>query len=163
MNSSDIPRQLTRSSFKKIQNSIEGIRQELPFLIYLTPEERRNHSEFSDKKMDFILKVLNLAEMNPLLVPPDVEVKKFRKGVALMLNLKAILRNLSNLKSAVDDATLPLKNEVLQTAFSFYDSALEAARVEFPGALTVAEDLKDMFPGKHEEVDKEEPEKFVKN
>jgi hypothetical protein len=61
--------------------AIQTIRQKLPFLIDLTPEERRALPRFGEKSRGFVEQALQVAEQNP-----DIPPRSFGVGVRRIIS-----------------------------------------------------------------------------
>ncbi|SEN23589.1 hypothetical protein SAMN04488505_10946 [Chitinophaga rupis] len=70
-----------------IQQAITTIKTHLPFLLKLSPDEKRIYARMGDKSLPFVDKALGYAETNPHLVPPYLQVMEFKKDMELVKSL----------------------------------------------------------------------------
>ena len=71
--------------------AIAKLKSSLPFLIDLTPEERRALPKLGDKSRAFVSKALEVAIQNEDILPRSFELEEFKRNVALYSSSKAIL------------------------------------------------------------------------
>ncbi len=74
-----------------VPDAIQTIRTKLPFLIDLTPEERKSLPRLGDRSHAFVSKALELATQNYDILPRSFDVEEFRKDVELLDALRPIL------------------------------------------------------------------------
>jgi len=138
---------LGTGDYNQIINRINAIKAALPFLINLTPDERRRGLRQGDKSMAFVSKALEYASAHPNLVPPYLNVGEFQKDHDLREQLLHILREMNSLVEAIDDTVLALGREEFEQALIFYNSVKQAAKGNVPGTGSIYEDLAERFPG----------------
>lgn len=138
---------LAAADLTSILNKINEIKVLLPFLVNLTPDDIRGLSKISDKSEPFVTKALGYAETTPTLVPPYLSVPEFRKDYNLYLQLKAVLQQLEQLLEGVRDTSIAVGSEANAGALTFYKSAQVAAKLNVPGAESIADDLAQRFEG----------------
>src|SRR5438132_10169395 len=61
-----------------IMTAIETIRQKLPFLLNLTPAERKGLAKLGDKSRAFVLKAVDVATQNPETLPGTHSIEDVR-------------------------------------------------------------------------------------
>lgn len=132
----------------EIINLIQQLTQKMTFLINLTPEERINLPKMGDKSIAFVEKALELAEANPQLVPPFVNVSELRRDFELAINLREIFMLVKQLYEKLDDTTLAVGSEAYVSALSFYNSAKNASKMNVPGTDAVVNELSNRFVGR---------------
>jgi hypothetical protein len=70
--------------------AIETIRQNLPSLIDLTPEERRSLPRMGDRSRGFVAQALKVATLNPGILPLSFDVGEIRNDVGLYSTLSSV-------------------------------------------------------------------------
>ncbi len=130
-----------------IINLINQINQKLPFLINLTPEERINIPKMGDKTVAFVQKAIELAEQNPNLVPPYVNISEMKKDFELSEALREILNLVSQLYEKLSDTYMAAGSEAYVAALQFYNSAKWAAKSNVAGTDAIVNELSKRFAG----------------
>ncbi len=119
-----------------------------PYLLSLTPLERKERYKMGDKTVSFVDKAGEYAGLNPNLCPPYLNLSDYSIDMLDVKALRSLLIKLEQLRDGVDDTMMVAGGEALQAALIFYSSANEAARHNVPGAKAIYEDLKTRFPGR---------------
>jgi hypothetical protein len=126
-----------------------------PYLIALTPDERRALPKVSDKSISFMDKTLSYVNTNPEFAPPYLNVAELSKDVDAAEILNSIAVPLEQILTGLEDTMMLAGSEAYIAALSYYNTAKEAARRDVPNAKSVYEDLRQRFPSKSK---KEEPQ-----
>lgn len=100
--------------------ALDGIRDKLPFLVDLTPEERQRRPKFSDETQGFALLALDAFEQNPDAFPAAFDGTAFGKDLALLDALSSVRMAVAQLHEHVEDTHLQLKSEAYQDALYVY-------------------------------------------
>jgi hypothetical protein len=103
--------------------AIETIRQKMPFLIALTPEQRRSLPKMGDKSRAFVDKALNVAQLNSDFLPRSFSVEEMARDVALTAALQPIMAALTRLQEQVLDTYTEVGSEAYTAALVVYQSA----------------------------------------
>lgn len=140
--------QLAPAAITAITNAIQVIQTNLPFVLNLTAEERKELPKMGDKTVAFVNKALEYAKLNPQLVPTFMNVAEFSKDVELVNALTKVAFPLSQLSEKLDDTTMEAGSEAYTAALVFYNSVKAAAKAGVPGMKVVADDLQARFPGR---------------
>jgi len=114
---------LTAADREVILQAIQTIRDKLPFLIDLTPEDRRALLKMGDKSRAFVSGSLALASQNAEFLPRSFDVSEMRRDVELYEQLAAILIPLSQLQELMDDTLMELGSEAYAAALVVYQYA----------------------------------------
>ena len=128
--------------------AIATIKTKLPFLVNLSPDERRQLPKMSDKKIGFDQKCAGYMTSNPELIPSFVNVAELGKDRTLAADLNDIARQLSELAEGVSDTTMLALSEAYMTDLSFYQNVRQAAQRGVVGADSIYGDLNTRFPGR---------------
>ncbi|MBV8856872.1 MAG: hypothetical protein JOZ02_08090 [Acidobacteria bacterium] len=108
--------------------AIETIRKKLPFLIDLTPEERRALPRYGDKSRGFIEQALQVAEQNPGVLPSTFDVGEMRNDLELLTALSSVQTGLAQLMELVDDTVLAAGSDAYAAALIVYQFARAAGK-----------------------------------
>ncbi len=92
---------LGTGDYNQIINRINAIKAALPFLINLTPDERRRGLRQGDKSMAFVSKALEYASAHPNLVPPYLNVGEFQKDGLTEQTIKKTEKSMDETESFV--------------------------------------------------------------
>ncbi len=114
---------LSTTTRDEILVNINAIKQQLPFLIDLTTDERKGLSKMGDKSSAFVTKALEVATQNPDFLPRAFNVEEMRKDVELMQMLQPILMVLNQLQDLVEDTYMQVGSEAYTAALNVYNYA----------------------------------------
>jgi hypothetical protein len=103
--------------------AVQTIRQKLPFLVDLSPEERHRLPKMGDKSRAFVEQALTIASQNEDVLPRSFDVEEFRRDVELMDALRPIAAALAQLYELVDDTLLEVSSEAYASALAVYGYA----------------------------------------
>ncbi|MDR2247822.1 MAG: hypothetical protein LBE17_14320 [Treponema sp.] len=131
----------------QVQTKIQEIQTLLaPYMLALTPEERRDLPKMGAKTISFVEKAYDFARQNPNLIPPYFDLDAFGVDFADAHGLWTLANAVRQLEEAFDDTEMTAGSEAYQAALVFYKSAKMAAAQDIPGAKAVYEELKTRFP-----------------
>lgn len=119
---------LSQADRQTVLDAINTIRQKLPFLIDLTPEERRTLLRMGDKSRGFVTQALTVAEQNEDILPRSFDVAEMRKDVELLDALASIMASLSQLTELVEDTYMAVGSESYASALLVYQFARAAGK-----------------------------------
>lgn len=108
--------------------AIQTIRQKLPFLIDLSPEERHRLPKMGDKSRAFVGQALTVAAQNEDVLPRSFDVEEFRRDVELLEALQPVAAALAQLYELVDDTLLEVSSEAYASALAVYGYARAAGK-----------------------------------
>lgn len=142
----NISASLSPADITAINTALETIEQKLPFLINLTPDERRSLFKMGDKSLAFVNNSVTAAKTNPGILPANFDTEEFNRDYELAMNLSELLTRLQQLTEKVDDTLLAVGSEAMNSSLAVYDYVKTGAKTT-PGLKTVAEQLKERFKG----------------
>lgn len=137
---------LSQKDRDEVMAAIATIKEKLPFLIDLTPEQRQSLLKMGDKSRAFVSKALEVATQNPDFLPRNFDLAEMRKDVQLFEQLYPIVLSLSQLQDLVDDTCLAVGSEAFAAALQVYNYA--KASGEGSGLDTLIEDMGQRFARK---------------
>jgi hypothetical protein len=119
---------LSQADRQAVLDALNTIRTKLPFLIDLSPEERRTLPRMGDKSRGFVAQALEVAEQNPDILPRSFDVSEMRKDVELLSALSPVLAALAQLNELVDDTYMAVGSEAYAAALLVYQFARAAGK-----------------------------------
>ncbi|GGE97243.1 hypothetical protein [Hymenobacter cavernae] len=141
---SDIP----QSVVLEVQQALNTIKAALaPYLVSLTPEERKTMLRMADKTVAFVQKTNDYATSNPAFVPPFVDLAELKQDVAALTALTPLHQQLEQLALDVDSTMMTAGSEAYGNSLTIYNNIKFLAQNKQPGAQTAFEDLKQRFAG----------------
>jgi hypothetical protein len=146
MASNRVSAQLLPADKAAVMQAIATIKTKLPFLIDLTPEERRALPKTGDKTNAFVQKAAEVAQQNSDFLPRSFNVDGLVQDVALYEDLRAIALALAPLNELVDDTMMDVGSEAYASARWSYQYAKNSGQGEALDA--VADELGKRFAKK---------------
>lgn len=137
-----MPQKDMASAIEKL-NELLGILK--PYLVALTPDERRDLPKMSDGNAPFVDKSVHYARTNPELVPAFVNVDELEIDIKAVTDLSQLYRLAEKLCSGLSDTIMLSGSEAYVAALAFYKSVKVAANMNVQGAQPIYEDLKKRF------------------
>lgn len=116
-----------------------------PYLIALTPDERRTIPKMSDKTLPFVEKTLDYTTSDPQFAPPYMNKQELANDMKVVGQLVPLLRTVEQLNNGLDDTIMAAGGESYVNALGYYNSVKQAAKMNIPGAKAIYEDLKKRF------------------
>jgi hypothetical protein len=127
---------LSQADQQAVLSAINTIREKLPFLIDLSPEERRTLPRMGDRSRGFVSQALEVASQNTDILPRSFDVDEMRKDVELLNALSPIMLALAQLNEFVDDTFMEVGSEAYTAALAVYQYARAAGKgAALDGAL----------------------------
>jgi len=135
------------------QAKIDEIREILaPYMLAMTPAERRVLLKMGPKTINFVEKAYDFAKQNPNLVPPFLDMDIFKNDFGNAHGLWTLVNSIRQLYQNANDTEMAAGSEAYQAALVFYNSVKKASAQNVPGAKAVYQELKVRFPsGKRKE------------
>lgn len=119
---------LSDTDRQAVLSAINTIRDKLPFLVDLTPEERQSLPKMGDKSRAFVEQALEVAAQNPDILPRSFDVDEMRKDTELFSGLLPVLTALSQLQELVEDTYIAAGSEAYTAALLVYQYARTAGK-----------------------------------
>jgi hypothetical protein len=116
-----------------------------PYMVALTPDERRGIPKMSDKTVTFVSKTLEYANAYPQFAPAYLDVPGLQIDVKAVDDLTSVEQLVENLSLQLNDSIMISGSEAYVAALTFYGSVKEAARRNVPAAKAIYDDLKVRF------------------
>jgi hypothetical protein len=128
MSENRISATLAAADHQAVMTAINTIREKLPFLIDLSPEERRALPKMGDKSRAVVSQALDVATQNSDFLPRSFDVEEMRKDVELATALQSISASLTQLQELVEDSSVAVGSEAYMAALVVYNYAQSNGR-----------------------------------
>lgn len=116
-----------------------------PYLIALSPKERKTIPKMSDKTAPFVEKCLDYSIAAPQFAPPYMDIEGMAGDMKVNSQLTPLFRLVQGLFDGLDDTVMESGAESYLVALSYYNSVKQAAKMDVPGAKAIYEDLRKRF------------------
>lgn len=100
--------------------ALDTVRQHLPFLVDLSPDERRTLPRFGDKSVAFVRRAAEVVRQDDSFLPRRFDVAAFEQDVALYEALDGIYVALTRLTEHVEDTRALVGAEAYSAALDAY-------------------------------------------
>jgi len=138
--------EIPQADIQAVRDALATINATLaPYLLALTPDQRRTLPKMSDGTEPFVAKVMDYATNDPQFSPPFMDVPEMKKDFDAVSQLMPLLRTVTQLQNNLSDTTMMAGSEAYVAALSYYNSVKMAARMNVPGAKAIYDDLKKRF------------------
>ena len=144
MSYQNISATLSEADLDQIKTAIQTIEQKLPFLITLTPQERRKLFKMGDKSLAFVNNSLTAAHTNRDILPSSFDIDEFGRDYQLIASLTELLFGLQQLTEKVDDTLMAVSSEAMTSSLTVYNYVKMAVKLK-PGLKVLAEQLGERF------------------
>jgi len=128
-----------------------------PYLLALTPEERRILPKMGPKTIGFVEKAHDFAKQNPNLVPPYLNMELFKVDVEGSRGFWTLINSIRQLEQHLCDTEMTAGSEAYQAALTFYNFIKLAASQNSLGAKAIHQELKTRFPRRRRRKADESP------
>jgi hypothetical protein len=140
--------EIPESDVKLVLEYLYKIQEVLkPYLIALSPEDKRKLLKMGDKTVSFVEKTLDYVKSNPEFVPIYMDVKEFEKDTTAVKSLIAMLNPAIQIEQGLNDTEMLAGSEAYTAALIYYNSVKQAAKNNIPNASAIYDDLSKRFDG----------------
>lgn len=126
MSQNIISAQIGTNQFNEILASIAALREQLPFLIDLSAEQRRNLAKMGDRSQLFVDRALDVAKNHSDILPRRFDLDEFERDVVLAARLTQLKNALIPLSDMLDDSALAAGSDAYAQALEVYAYAKAA-------------------------------------
>ena len=150
-----ISSQISEQDLEAVLQAISTIHQKMPFLVKLSPGDKKSTSMLDDKRIPFANKALDYATRSTSLSPNPLLLVEAQKDSNLFNNLQSIDRELTSLSAMVNDTRMLAGAELYEFARNVYKMAKISLSLDTPGTQSIVEDLGRLYAnqGKSSPVD----------
>jgi hypothetical protein len=138
---------ISAEDIQAIKDAIAAIRSKLPFLLSLSPQERRELVKMGEKSIGFDEKCTLYMGNHAEFTPGFVDMSEVARDRALRSQILGFSSLLNTLTQSVDDTLMAVNQDIWMANLAYYHSVHEAAKRGRPNAQTVYDDLRTRFPG----------------
>ena len=132
-----------------VQTHLTAIKAALaPYLISLTPDERKTMPRMADKTVAFVTKTADYAAATPAFVPSFVNLAELTQDVAGVNALTPLRQQLEQLALDTDSTVMVAGSEAYTNSLTIYSNIKFLAKNKQPGAQAAYDDLSVRFPGR---------------
>ena len=119
-----------------------------PYVITLTPTDRKTLLKMSDKSVAFVTKTLDYTKSNPEFNPSFLSVSDMQIDVDAVNQLEPLLNKVKQVADNLDDTIMLSGSEAFAGALLYYSSIKQAIKGNVPNAKTIYDDLSQRYPGR---------------
>jgi hypothetical protein len=119
---------LSQADRQAVLDAVNTIRQKLPFLVDLSPDERKALPKIGDTGRGFVARALEVAEQNPDILPRSFDVAEMRKDLELFDALLPVVTALAQLNELLDDTYTAVGSEAYAAALLVYQYVRSAGK-----------------------------------
>lgn len=139
---------LPAKTLADVQTHLDAIKALLaPYLLSLTPEERKTMLRMADKTVAFVTKTTELASNNAAFVPAFVDLAELRQDAAGMAALTPLRQQFDQLALDTDSTVMVAGSEAYGAALTVYGNIKYLAKNKQPGAQAAFDELSVRFKG----------------
>lgn len=113
---------------KAVFQALDEIQAQMPFLIDLTMEDRRNLPKMGDKSRTFVDQGLVLATQNQDILPRNFDLDEYRSDVALVRQMEQVVFKLRQLTRRAEDTFIAAGSDAYTQTLVVYQSAKLAGK-----------------------------------
>ncbi len=137
-----IPEEVVTLATQRLNEAAEALQ---PYLIALTPDQRKEMAKMSDKTVPFVEKNLEYCGSAPQFVPPFMDCEALYGDVKVTQQLTPLFRIVKGLSDGLDDTVMSAGSEAYINALNYYNSVKQAAKNNVPVAKSIYDDLSKRF------------------
>ena len=140
---------IAAADLAEINTSIQTLQTKLlPYLVALSPDDRRELPKMGDKTISFVQKAQEYCSQNPDLVPPFLDVGEFDVDITTYEQIRSMYQPLMQITDTMRDTMLLTGSEAYSASLMFYNTIRHAAKSKVQKAETIYNDLSARFPGR---------------
>jgi hypothetical protein len=115
--------QFTSEQRTIVMNAIATIRENLPFLVDLTAEQRKALLKMGDGSRGFVSKAQELVQQNSDFLPRSMDVEQMLRNAELWEEMEGMLLAIDQLQELMDDTYVALGSQAYSDALTIYQYA----------------------------------------
>ena len=125
-------------------------------LFSLTPKDRKTMNKAADKSAAFVDKGVFYIANSPQFCPAGLNLDLMKVDADTISTLVPLQKRLTDILSQVTDTITIARSEQLRGVRKYYNSIVQAAKENEPGAKTIFDDMRKRFEGQGRKKDKPE-------
>ncbi|HZK94812.1 MAG TPA: hypothetical protein VFC67_11435 [Prolixibacteraceae bacterium] len=130
-----------------VLQSINTIRQKLPFLVIFSAAEKKKTAMLDDGRIPFANKALDYASREASISPNPLLLEEAKMDSNLFIKLQSVDRELSRLSEMVSDTRMLAGAELYEFARVVYKMSKISASIGTPGTKSIVDDLGKLYAG----------------
>ncbi|WKN40797.1 hypothetical protein [Tunicatimonas pelagia] len=135
--------QIPAKDFELARKKLQEVQKILhPYLITLTPEERKVIPKMSNRSVPFVEKVSDYAKTNPELGPAYLDVEELEIDLQSVRCLSQLTQQVQTIRSSLGDTAMLAGSEAYVASLAYYNSVKGASKLNIAGAKSIYDDLK---------------------
>jgi hypothetical protein len=112
---------LSNTALNAIIADLADIKSKMPFMVPLTPKERKDYSKKGDKSAAYVEKGFQFAQANPNALPANFDAAEYESDHTLEGQLVTILAAIDQLREDVSDTRLAAGVDLMGRTGTVYD------------------------------------------
>lgn len=116
-----------------------------PYLIALSPDERREVPKMGDDNVPFVEKIMDYSATSPQFTPAFMDRNGLTSDMDVYKQLRPLLRTTEQLYNGLSDTMMEAGAESYVCALAYYNAIKQANKMNIPGAKAIYEDLSKRF------------------
>ena len=145
--SNQIAAVLSDQDLDAVLSAIATIRQKLPFLVKLSPAQKKATAMLEDGRIPFANKALEYASREVSISPNPALLEEAKKDSQLYNKLQSVDRELARLSEMVSDTRMLAGAELYEFARFVYKMSKISASIGTPGTKSIVDDLGKLYAG----------------
>ena len=134
-----------------VEQLLTQVKEKLPFLITLSPEQRQYLTKSGNTYKPFIDKALEVINQYPQIFLELFDKEEFKRDADLVKTLEPILLKMKSLTDALEDTVTALKSDSMVAALEVY-SNVQGSKAKVPELNIVFDEMKVFFAKKRQTV-----------
>ena len=118
---------LTAADMQAVTDALATIRAKMPFLIDLSPTEKRRLFKMGDGSRAFVEKALIAAQANPQVLPPSFNLAEYARDWALWAQMGTLSNNVVQLAELIDDTRTAIGADLMNAGLTAYGYLSQAS------------------------------------
>jgi hypothetical protein len=144
-NDNKISASISAQDMTDIMAAFATIKAKLPFLINLSPEEKRRMPNISTERGGMVETFKSEMDLHPDLIPTYVDMPELAIDEALLTQLDTIRNCANELCEGINDTHQAVGSDMYLAYLSFYNNVKQAAKRAVVGADAIFQNLRRFF------------------
>ena len=146
-----ISAQLSGEAIAAIQQHIEGIKSNLPFLLSLSADEKITMLVLGNAYKQLVAKANEAVEHYPQILSGTFDKNEFKQDFALLESFETVVRLVRDLATTVEDTNTAIGSDLLSASFEVYGE-VQKHKDSVTGLAPLADEMKAFFPKKRQKT-----------
>jgi len=145
--SNQISVQINDEDLEEVLQALDTIHLKLPFLVKLSPAQKKATAMLDDGRIPFANKALDYASREVSISPNQLLLEEAKKDSQLYNKLQSVDRELARLSEMVSDTRMLAGAELYEFARFVYKMSKISASIGTPGTKSIVDDLGKLYAG----------------